>query len=326
MTFNVLIPDNVAEEAVNLLNKASGFNVSAPGKLSKEEILPVIEDVHALIIRSGVKPDAEIFEAAKNLKAIARAGVGTDNIDKEAATKHGVIVMNTPGGNTISTAEHAFGLMLALARHIPKAHATMQEGRWDRKLYKGHELRGSTLGIVGFGRIGQAIARRARAFEMNTVAFDPFLPRDHPAIDDTRTPLVSLDKVYAQANIITLHPALTDDTKGMINSEAIAKMKDGVMIINAARGALINDADLAEALKSGKVGGVALDVYDPEPPTGDNPLIGLDNVVHTPHLAASTYEAQVAVAMEAAEQIKDGLTEGDWRNVVNPEVFMFNEQ
>lgn len=320
MAYKVLIPDNVAKEAVELLEKAEGFEVHAPGKLSKEDILPIIGDVDALIVRSGVKPDAEMFDAATKLKAIARAGVGTDNIDKVAATKHGIVVMNTPGGNTISTAEHAFGLMLSLARHIPEAHQTMREGRWDRKLYKGHELKGSTLGIVGFGRIGQAIAKRARAFEMNTLAFDPFLPADHPATEETQTPLVSLDEVLTQANIITLHPPLTDETRGMINAESIAKMKDEVMIINAARGALINDADLAEAIKSGKVAGAALDVYDVEPPGSDHPLVGLDHVIHTPHLAASTFEAQVTVAIQAAEQVIDGLNSGSWRNVVNPDV------
>ncbi len=320
MAYKVLIPDNVAQEAVDLLEKEDGFDVQAPGKLSKADILPLIGEVDALIIRSGVKPDAEMFDAAKNLKAIARAGVGTDNIDKVAATKHGVVVMNTPGGNTISTAEHAFGLMLALARHIPQAHISLTEGRWDRKLYEGHELKGSTLGIIGLGRIGQAMARRARAFEMNTLAFDPFLPVDHPSIEGTQTPLVSLNRLLERSDIITLHPPLTEETEGMINAEAIRKMKDGVMIINAARGALINDADLAEGIQSGKVAGAALDVYEPEPPSEDNPLIGLDNVIHTPHLAASTFEAQVAVAVEAAEQIIDGLTSGAWRNVVNKDV------
>jgi len=322
MAYKVLIPDNVAQSAIDILTNAEGFEVNAPGKLSKEDIMPIIAAYDAMIVRSGVKPDAEMIAAATNLKAIARAGVGTDNIDKAAATKHGVIVVNTPGGNTIATVEHAFGLLLALLRQIPQGHQSLVEGRWDRKAFMGNELKGKTIGFVGFGRIGQAFAKRARAFEMSTVAFDPYLDPQHPGLAETQTPLVSLDEVFEEADIISLHPLLTDETRGMINKEAIAKMRPGVIIVNAARGALIDDQALADAIKAGHVRGAALDVFEPEPPSDDNPLIGLEGVIHTPHLAASTVEAQITVAEEAAELIITGLTTGQWNNVVNTDVLV----
>jgi len=277
-----------------------------------------VGNAHALIIRSGVKITPDVFAAAPNLKIVARAGVGVDNVDLDAATEHGVYVVNTPGGNTISTAEHTFGLMIALARHIPQGDASLRAGRWDRKKYVGVELKGKTLGLVGLGRIGQAIAKRAQAFEMNVVAFDPYLPAE--IASEIGVVLLDLDGVFAHADFISLHSPITDETRGMINAEAIAKMKDGVRIVNAARGGLINDADLAEGIKSGKVTGAALDVYEPEPPAEDNPLIGLDGVIHTPHLAASTSDAQVTVAVEAAQLVIDTLLHNKPENVVNKAV------
>ncbi len=226
--------------------------------------------------------------------------------------------MNTPEGNTIATAEETFALMLALARHIPQAYLSMRDGKWDRKSYMGVELRGKTLGVVGFGRIGRAVAKRALAFEMQVIAYDPYISADLAA--DLGVELVSLEDIYRRSDFITLHAVLTDETREMIRAENIAKMKLGVRIVNAARGALINEADLAEAIKTGRVAGAALDVYAQEPPPPDHPLIGLPGVIHTPHLAASTEEAQVAVAVEAAHLIRDGLLNGQWRNVVNPEV------
>lgn len=315
---NILIPDNVDQKAIDLLAKYSDLTVSAPGKLSQEDLIAQVGSVDALIIRSGVKITPEVFSAGTNLKVIARAGVGVDNIDLAAATEHGVIVMNTPGGNTISTAEHTFGLMLALARHLPQGNSSLNEGRWDRKKYVGVELKGKTLGLLGFGRIGQAVATRAKAFEMDVIAYDPFLGDDvFSALDVER---VDTDDLYARADFITLHAPATDDTKGMINRDSLAKMKDGVRIINAARGLLINDADLASAVESGKVAGVALDVYIEEPPASDHPLLGFDNVINTPHLAASTTDAQVTVAVEAAELVADALLNQNYVNVVNPEV------
>ncbi len=318
MTYHVLVSDNVHPSALEILNAAEGLQVTAPGQMKRDELLAALPEADALIIRSASKIDAEALAAAPKLKLIARAGVGVDNVDLTVATEHGVIVMNTPDGNTISTAEMTFGLMLALARQIPQAHITMNEGKWDRKKFMGVELRGKTLGVVGFGRIGRAVAKRALAFEMTVIAFDPYIPADVAA--DLGVELVDLDALYKRADFITLHAVLTDETRDMINAETIAKMKDGVRIVDAARGALINEADLAEALQSGKVAGAALDVYPTEPPPADDPLIGLPNVVHTPHLAASTEDAQVTVAVDAAKQIVDALLNQKYVNVVNPDV------
>ncbi|MCA9889984.1 MAG: hypothetical protein KC546_16505 [Anaerolineae bacterium] len=318
MSYTVLIPDSVDQKAVDLIEAADGLDVVYPGKLTQDELVAQVGDAHALIIRSGVKITPEVFAAAPNLKVVARAGVGVDNVDLDAATEHGVVVVNTPGGNTISTAEHTFGLMIALARHIPQGDASLRAGRWDRKLFTGVELKGKTLGLVGLGRIGQAIAKRAQAFEMNVVAHDPYIPAE--VASDMGVVLLDLDGVFAHADFISLHAPIMDETRGMINADSIAKMKDGVRIINAARGGLINDADLAAAIKSGKVAGAALDVYEPEPPAADNPLIGLDGVIHTPHLAASTSDAQVTVAIEAAQLVIDALLHNKPQNVVNKAV------
>jgi len=318
MTFHVLVPDNVDQKAIDILEKTDGLTISAPGKMERDALFAVIGDADAIIIRSGVTADAELLEKATKLKAIARAGVGVDNVDLAKATENGVVVMNTPGGNTISTAEHTFGLMIALSRHIPQGHQSLVEGRWDRKKFVGVELKGKTLGIIGLGRIGQAIAVRAQAFEMTVVAYDPYLPAE--VAKAINVELLDLDDIYAQSDYLSLHAMVTDETKNMINAESIAKMKDGVRILNAARGALINSADLAEAIQSGKVAGAALDVYEVEPPPADHPLIGLDNVLHTPHLAASTSDAQVTVAIEAAELIVDYLLNNKTNNVCNPDV------
>ncbi|MDQ7025134.1 MAG: hydroxyacid dehydrogenase [Anaerolineae bacterium] len=313
---HVLIPDNVHQKAIDMVTNANGLIVSAPGKLSQADLIAQVGAANALIIRSGVKITPDVFAAAPNLSIVARAGVGVDNIDLESATEHGVVVVNTPGGNTISTAEHTFGLMLALARHIPQGHASLKAGRWDRKLFSGVELRGKTLGLVGFGRIGKAVAVRAKAFDMTVIAYDP----EDSAFDDFDIERVDLDTLYAEADFISLHAPIIDSTHGMINAESLAKMKDGVRIVNAARGGLINDADLAEGIQSGKVIGAALDVFDPEPPADDNPLINLEGVIHTPHLAASTSDAQITVAVEAAQLIIDALLHGSFENVVNPAV------
>lgn len=314
MTFHVLVPDSVNKKAVEILEQA-GFKVTAPGQMKREETLAAIADADALIIRSATKADAALINASTKLKAIARAGVGVDNVDLDAASAKKIAVMNTPAGNTVATAEFAFGLMLALARHIPQSFVSMQGGKWDRKSYQGVELRGKTLGIVGYGRIGQAVGKRAAAFDMNVVAYDPFIPAD--TIRKIGAEPVTLDELFAKSDFISLHSVITEDTRGMINAANIAKMKKGVRIVNAARGALINDADLAEALKSGQVAGAALDVYNEEPPPAGHPLIGLPNVIDTPHLAASTDEAQVAVAIEAAELIVAALQKGEFKNVVN---------
>jgi D-3-phosphoglycerate dehydrogenase len=313
MAFHVLIPDSVNSKAIEIL-KAAGLNVTAPGQMKREETLAAIAEADALIIRSATKADAALIAAATKLKVIARAGVGVDNVDLEAASAKGIAVMNTPAGNTVATAELAFGLMLALARHIPQAYGSMQAGKWDRKSFMGTELRGKTLGIIGFGRIGRAIARRAAAFEMTVIAYDPYVT----SADGVE--LVDLAGLYARADYITLHSLVNDQTYHMINAESLAQMKRGVRLINAARGALIDEAALADAIKSGQVAGAALDVYEEEPPPAGHPLIGLAGVIDTPHLGASTEEAQVAVAIEAAELVVNALLKGEYANVVNADV------
>jgi D-3-phosphoglycerate dehydrogenase len=319
MSFHVLIPDSVHPSALEVFQAAGDqIRVTAGGQMTRVEAIAALPDADALIIRSATKVDAELLAHAAKLKAIARAGVGVDNVDVKQASAKDIVVMNTPEGNTIATAEETFALMLALARHIPQAHGSMREGKWDRKSYMGVELRGKTLGVVGFGRIGRAVAKRAQAFEMTVIAYDPYIPADIAA--DLGVELVSLDDIYRRADFITLHTVLNDETREMIRAENIAKMKTGVRIVNAARGALVNEAELAEAIKSGRVAGAAMDVYSVEPPPPDHPLVGLPSVIHTPHLAASTEEAQVAVAVEAAHLIVNGLLKGEWRNVVNPDV------
>ncbi len=313
--YHILIPDNVDSSAIELLQKVDTFQVNAPGKLSREDALAAVANAHAMIIRSAITADAELLNAAPNLKMIARAGVGVDNVDLQVATERGIVVMNTPDGNTISTAEFAFGLMLALARHIPFGDHSMRQGKWDRKAFMGVELRGKTLGIIGFGRIGQTVAKRALAFDMTVIAHDPFVKQT-----DLNVELVDQDTLYSRADFITLHTVITDETRCMINAQSLAKMKPGVRIINTARGALIDDAALAEALNQGKVAGAALDVYHQEPPPQDHPLLNHPNVIHTPHLAASTSDAQIQVAVDAAQQVIDALTKGEYRNVVNPDV------
>jgi D-3-phosphoglycerate dehydrogenase / 2-oxoglutarate reductase len=318
MTYNVIAADNVDKAAIELLKAETNINLIASGSLSREQLLEVLPNADALIIRSATTADAALLENAPKLKVIARAGVGVDNVDLSAASAKGIVVMNTPDGNTISTAEFTFGLMLSLARFIPNAYHDLKDGRWERKAFTGVELRGKTLGIVGFGRIGRAVAKRALAFEMNVITYDPFIAAD--VAQDFGVTLVDLDTLYAQSDFITLHSVITDETRAMINAESIAKMKKGVRIINAARGALINDDDLAEAIKNGKVGGAALDVYQIEPPPGDNALIGLPGVLHTPHLAASTTDAQVNVGIDAAKLVIDALVNKHYANVCNPAV------
>lgn len=318
MPYYVLVPDNVHKSALEYLQANPEITVTAPGQMKREETLAAIPNADALIIRSATKADAELINAASRLKIIARAGVGVDNVDLEAASARGIAVANTPEGNTIATAEHTFGLMLALARHIPQAHQSMSAGQWDRKSYMGIELRGKTLGIIGFGRIGRALARRAQAFEMIVIAHDPYIPADLAA--DLGVKMVELNILYALADFITLHSLITHETRHMINRESLSKMKNHVRIINAARGALINEADLAQAIRDGQIAGAALDVYETEPPGPDHPLINLPGVIHTPHLAASTEEAQVAVAVEAAQLVVAALTRGEYKNVVNASV------
>ena len=317
ISFHVLIPDNVDTAAIDLLKATEGFTVeTAAGNMPRSQTLQAAAAAHALIVRSSTTVDSELFDTAPQLQVVVRAGVGVDNIDLDAATERGIVVMNTPDGNTISTAEHTIALMLALVRHIPQAHQSLADGRWDRKLYKGLELYQKTLGIVGLGRIGQAVAVRARALGMTIVAFDPYVTQAPEGVELVE----EIDTLYQQADFITLHAVITDETCHMIDADALTKMKAGVHIVNTARGALIDEAALAAALDSGQVAGAALDVYSAEPPALDHPLLGRPDVVHTPHLAASTSDAQIAVAAQATRQIVAALQRNEYENVVNPDV------
>lgn len=320
MSYFILVPDNLNQAGLDMLRAVKDFELCAPGKMKREETLAQIPQAHALIVRSDTQVDAELLDRAANLKVVVRAGVGVDNIDLDACTERGIVAMNTPDANTVSTAELALALILALARHIPQADQSVRKGQWDRKKYVGTELNGKTLGIIGFGRVGRALAQRAKCLGLTEIAYDPFVPQDiarHLGL----SLVPRIEELFEEADIISLHAVVTDETRGVINAKNIAMMKDGVMIVNAARGALVNNADLAAALKSGKVAGAAIDVYDVEPPDPNNPLLGLDNVIYTPHLGASTQEAQDIVGTQAAEAVVNALIKNRFDNVRNRAVF-----
>ncbi len=309
----VLVLDNLSEEGVALFQQA-GIETDVKPSQKEAELAAIINNYDGLVIRSATKVTAAVLEHSTRLKVIGRAGVGTDNVDKDAATRKGIVVMNTPGGNTISTCEHAFALMLSLCRNIPLAHVSMQEGRWDRKKFMGTELFGKTLGIIGVGRIGGAMAKRAKAFEMRVLAYDPIL--SPLKAESLGVELVNLDELLSNADFITIHAPKSEKTFNMITAPQLKMMKPTCRIINTARGGIINEQDLAEALKGKAIGGAALDVYTSEP-FENNPFIGLDNIITTPHLAASTDEAQLTVAVDVARQMIDFLTTGAIVNAVN---------
>lgn len=309
----VLVLDNLSEEGVTIFREA-GFEVDVKPPQKPEELAAIIDEYDGLVVRSATKVTAEALKDSHRLKVIGRAGAGTDNIDKNAATQRGIVVMNTPGGNTISTCEHTFAMMFALCRNIPKAHLTMMEGRWDRKKFMGAELCGKTLGIVGVGRIGGAVAKRAQAFEMKVIAFDPLLTQ--LKAEALGVELTSLDELIERSDFITIHAPKTEKTNNMITLEHLKRMKPSCRIVNCARGGLVNEQDLAEALRGNIIAGAALDVYTSEP-FENNPFLGLDNIVMTPHLAASTDEAQLVVAIDIAKQMVDYLTTGTIVNAVN---------
>ena len=311
----ILVADPISPKGVDLLRAHPQFTVDVKTGLKEDALLPIIGEYDALIVRSQTKVNAKVIAAAKKLRVVGRAGVGVDNVDVDAATKRGIIVMNTPGGNTISTAEHTFSMMMALSRNIPQACASMKAGQWDRKSFEGVELFNKTLGVIGMGRIGGEVARRAIAFGMRVLAFDPFLSLSRAKA--LQVEVVDLEQIYAQADYITVHVPMTDQTKGMINRTTIAKMKKGVRLINCARGGIIHEGDLREAILAGHVAGAALDVYEVEPPPADWPLRALPQVILTPHLGASTHEAQESVGIEVAEQIAEVLAGGTIRNAVN---------
>ena len=311
----VVVLDNVAQEGLDLLNAADGIDFVVKTGLKGDELKAALAEADGAICRSGVKITGESIEGNNRLKAIVRAGVGTDNIDKTAATRQGVIVMNTPTGNTLSTAEHTFALMLALSRNISPAYESLKEARWDRKQYMGSQLADKTLGVVGFGRIGREVALRARAFAMKVMAFDPFLTSEQ-AHEMGVERCEAVDEMLGAVDYLTVHTPLTPKTENLINDSNLEKLKSGIRLINCARGGIFNEQALVKGLESGKIGGVALDVFPDEPCT-DSPLFGMPGVLCTPHLGASTEEAQTQVAVEAVNLLVDFLTTGTIRHSVN---------
>src|SRR5438874_789023 len=312
----VLICDPISPKGIAVLERRPEFKVRVLEKrLSEAELVPLVSDVTALVVRSETKVTKTVIEGAPRLRVVGRAGVGTDNVDVETATQCGIVVMNTPGGNTVSTAELTFAMLMALARKIPQAHASMKAGQWNRKEFQGVELCNKTLGILGMGRIGSEVARRAIGFGMRVLAFDPYLALSRAKA--LQVELVELEELYGRSDFVTVHMPMSDETRGMINAAAFGKMKKGVRVLNCARGGIINEQDLFQAIKSGHVAGAALDVYEVEPPPKEFPLRDLPQVIMTPHLGASTEEAQENVGIEVAEAITDYLLQGAVRNAVN---------
>ena len=310
----ILVSDSLSKQGVEILQKA-GFTVDVKTKLSKEELLKEIKAYDGLVIRSGTKVTAEVIAAAEKLKVIGRAGSGLDNVDTQAATRRGIVVMNMPGGNTVTTAEHAMAMICAMTRRIPQATASMRGGKWEKEKFMGVELYNKTLGIIGIGQIGGYLAKLAQGISMNVIAYDPYMAEERAR--KMGVEIVELPELFRRADVISVHTPLTAETRSLINASAIAQMKPGVMIVNCARGGIVNEVDLADALKSKKVAAAAFDVFDEEPITPDHPLLGLDNFICTPHIGASTTEAQENVAIGIAEQIVDYFTKGIARGAVN---------
>ena len=300
----ILVADGVSQKAIDILSPK--FEVVEKPKLSHEELLDIIGDFEAVIVRSASKVTKDVIDKAAKLKIIGRAGVGVDNIDVAAATARGIIVINSPGGNTIAATEHTMAMMLAMSRNIPIANETMQKGEWNRKKYVGVELRGKTLGIIGMGRIGSGVAKRALSFDMNVIGYDPYINEERAKA--MGVVVGTLDEVIEKSDFITVHMPLNPDTKDMLDKKAIARMKKGVRLVNCARGGIINEQDLADAVKAGHVAGAAIDVFTSEPLEEGNPLIGVPGIILTPHLGASTVEAQIGVALDVAEGIRAALS------------------
>ncbi len=312
----VLITDGMSKEGLAILEAAEGIELEVRKSTPKEELMEIIGGYDAVIIRSATKLTSDLIEAGTNLTAIGRAGIGVDNVDVDAATKKGIVVMNTPEANAITTAEHTITLMLSLARQIPQAHASLKAGKWERSKFKGIEIYGKTLGCIGLGNIGKLVAERAIGLKMNVIAYDPFLSKE--AAEKLGVELVSFDDLLKRSDVITIHTPLTPETKDLINKETFEKTKKGLILINCARGGIVNEKDITEAVKDGKIAGAAFDVYASEPPEEGNPILTLeDNIVLTPHLGASTAEAQTKVGVAIAEQIVDFLNNGVVKNAVN---------
>jgi D-3-phosphoglycerate dehydrogenase len=310
----IFVADDVSDKGLQPLRDA-GFAVEKKTGLAFDDLGAALAGCDGLVVRSETKVTPELMDAARSLRVVGRAGVGVDNIDVPAATARGIVVMNAPDGNTITTAEHTFALLVALARNIPQASASVKADKWERKRFIGAELQGKTLGVIGLGRIGRAVAARAGAFGMKIVGHDPFIAPDQAR--DLEIESASLDEVFSRADFLTIHTPLTTETRGLMGAQAFAKMKPGVRIVNCARGGLVDELALFDAIKSGIVAGAALDVFEQEPPPKDHPLLRLEEVIATPHLGASTTEAQEGVAITVAEQMRDYLLTGALRGAVN---------
>lgn len=314
LPMKILVSDPLASKGLDILKKEPDIQVDVNTGLSEDALCQIIKDYDALIVRSQTQVTARVIKAAERLKVIARAGVGIDNVNVEEATKRGIVVMNTPGGNTISTAEHTFSMMLALSRNIPQACQSIKKGEWDRKKFTGVELCGKTLGVIGLGRIGLEVSKRALAFNMKVLAYDPFISPEKIRKYDIEAG--SLDEIYERADYITVHTPLTRETEKMVSTAQFEKMKKGIRIINCARGGIVDEEALFSAIKSGKVVGAALDVFVSEPPKNRD-LLDLEQVIATPHLGAATEEAQVNVAIEIAHQVTQALRGGVILNSIN---------
>ncbi len=311
----VLVSDPISEAGIERLRAIPGVEVDVKLGLRPDELKAIIGDYAALAVRSETKVTADILSAAERLQIIGRAGVGVDNIDVSAATQKGIVVVNSPEGNTLAAAELAVALLLALARKIPQADASFRAGKWERKKFVGTEIYGKTVGVIGFGKIGRSVAQRMKAFETTVIAYDPFATAE--SARRLGVELVSVEEIYLRSDFITIHVPLNNDTRGMIGAAQLAEMKGGVRIINCARGGIVDESALADAIRNGKVGGAAFDVFSKEPPEPDNPLLALPENVVTPHLGASTEEAQVNVAIDISEQIADVLQGKPARSAVN---------
>ncbi|MEE9240291.1 MAG: phosphoglycerate dehydrogenase [bacterium] len=311
----VLIAEPLSPRAEEILSAGEDFEVINKPGIERDELLEIVKDADGLIVRSATKVDGEVLGVSDRLKIVARAGIGVDNIDLDTASLRGILVVNAPDGNIITTAEHTIALMFGLARKIPAAVRSVKEGRWERSKFVGTELSGKTLGIIGLGRVGSIVARLSGHLEMSVIACDPFISAE--VAEKRGVKLVPMEELFSQSDYITLHVPKTPETAGLIGAEAIAKMRRGVRIINCARGGLVNEAALADALESGQVAGAALDVYEVEPPGKESLLVGRDDVICTPHLGASTEEAQENVAISVAEQVVSYLTKGSVKNAVN---------
>ncbi len=313
--FRVLVSDSLAEQGIEILRRSSRIELDVQTGLKAAELARIIGRYDGLIIRSGTKVTREIVEAADALKVIGRAGVGVDNVDLDAATRRGIVVMNSPLGNSVTTAEHAIAMMMALTRHIPAANASLKAGRWERGKFIGTEVSNKTLGVIGLGNIGRIVAERALGLKMKVIGFDPILTAEAAA--RLGVDLVTLDELFKRSDFITVHTPLTDDTRGIVGRAAFALMKKGVRVINCARGGIVDEQALAEAIAAGTVAGAALDVFVQEPPPPDHPLLKLDAVIATPHLGAATDEAQVQVAVDIVQQVINFLLEGTIQHAVN---------